>query len=165
MLPLHSVLQRGGGGGVSCCRERGAVGRRGEGRQPPSATPGQKEGMAQRELQQQQSVHENSPRPGHRAPGLAHPGVESKEHGQPGKRENAVAGQAIDGREKRSKYFQGFASVLLILTPFMLTIAFFIEPAGYLIERPISFFAVIFLFAGSLLTSLLNVPVVRRVLG
>ena len=78
---------------------------------------------------------------------------------------NLLVGQAIGEQEHRSKYLQWLASALLILTPFMLTAAFFIEPSGYLIERPISFFAVIFLFAGSLLTSLLNVPLVRRVLG
>ena len=77
---------------------------------------------------------------------------------------NLLVGQTIGAREHRSKYIQWLASALLFAAPFMLTTAFFIEPSGYVIERPISFFAVIFLFAGSLLTSLLNVPVIRRVL-
>lgn len=49
------------------------------------------------------------------------------------------------------------ASLLIVITPVLFFAAFFIEPQGYAIERPVSFWGVVFLVAGVLLHALLNV--------
>jgi hypothetical protein len=50
-----------------------------------------------------------------------------------------------------------FASVLILVTPILFFVAFIYEPAEYLIERPVSFWGVIFLLIGVMLHALLNV--------
>lgn len=49
------------------------------------------------------------------------------------------------------------ASLLILVTPILFFIAFIYEPARYLIERPVSFWAVVFLVAGVILHSFLNI--------
>ena len=49
------------------------------------------------------------------------------------------------------------SSLLILVTPILFFIAFIYEPAGYLIERPISFWGVVLLVAGVILHSLLNI--------
>ena len=50
-----------------------------------------------------------------------------------------------------------FASSLILVTPIMFSIAFMYEPAEYLVNRPISFWAVVFLVVGVLLYTLFNI--------
>lgn len=49
------------------------------------------------------------------------------------------------------------ASLLILITPILFFIAFIYEPAEYLIERPVSFWGVLFLLVGVLLHASLNI--------
>lgn len=49
------------------------------------------------------------------------------------------------------------ASLLIIVTPIMFSAAFFYESAAYMVERPITFWSVLFLFLGVMLHALLNI--------
>ncbi len=55
-----------------------------------------------------------------------------------------------------------FASLLILVTPVLFFIAFIYEPVSYLIERPISFWAVIFLVSGVMLHALLNIKWLKQ---
>jgi hypothetical protein len=50
-----------------------------------------------------------------------------------------------------------FASSLILVTPIMFSIAFMYEPAEYLVNRSISFWAVVFLVVGVLFYTLFNI--------
>ena len=54
------------------------------------------------------------------------------------------------------------ASMLIVVTPPLFFAAFFVEPPVYAIERPISFWGVIFLVTGVLLHALLNLKWLRK---
>jgi len=49
------------------------------------------------------------------------------------------------------------ASLLILVTPVLFFIAFMFEPPDYLIDRPITFWGVVFLFIGVMLHTLLNI--------
>lgn len=53
-------------------------------------------------------------------------------------------------------WLRSIASLLILLAPFLLIIAFVIEPPSYLIDRPVSYWGVVILFVGVLVHSLLN---------
>jgi len=48
------------------------------------------------------------------------------------------------------------SSLLILVTPILFFIAFVYEPPKYLVERPVSFWAVVFLVTGVMLHALLN---------
>lgn len=55
----------------------------------------------------------------------------------------------------------GIASLLIVISSALLAAAFFIEPQDYLIDRPITFWAVVFLLAGVLVHTILNTLMLR----
>jgi len=57
----------------------------------------------------------------------------------------------------RFKKLTRLASILSLITPPMFFVAFIVEPADYLIGRPVSFWAVVFLFGGVMLHTLVNI--------
>lgn len=54
------------------------------------------------------------------------------------------------------------ASLLILVAPILFFMAFLSEPPEYLVERPISFWAVVFLVVGVMLHALLNVKWLNR---
>jgi hypothetical protein len=54
------------------------------------------------------------------------------------------------------------ASLLVLVTPILFFIGFIYEPAEYLIERPVSYWGVVFLVAGAMLHTLLNIKWLNR---
>lgn len=53
--------------------------------------------------------------------------------------------------------FRVFASGLVLISPLLMTVAFWFEPPAYLIDRPISFWGVLTLLLGVLTHSAINV--------
>lgn len=60
---------------------------------------------------------------------------------------------------------RSLASVLIALSPLILFVAFCLEPASYMIERPIGFWGVVCAFVGVMLHTALQIPLVRRLVG
>lgn len=63
-----------------------------------------------------------------------------------------------------SNKISGFSSVLLLISPVLMFIGFVVEPPQYLIERPVSFWGVIFLVVGvlSMVTNGLLATFIRK---
>lgn len=59
-------------------------------------------------------------------------------------------------------FLRKVSSVLILITPILFFIAFIFEPPDYLIDRPISFWAVIFMVAGVTLHAMLNLKFLHR---
>jgi len=55
-----------------------------------------------------------------------------------------------------------FASLLILVTPVLFFVAFIYEPADYLIERPVSFWGVVFLVGGVIIHTLLNMKWINK---
>lgn len=53
-------------------------------------------------------------------------------------------------------WFSKFASFLIMITPLIFFTAFVTEPPSYLVDRPFSFYGVLFLLIGVLLHTLIN---------
>ena len=71
---------------------------------------------------------------------------------------NLMAGSyLVNLKSTNFQSLRKISSLLILVTPILFFIAFIYEPADYLIERPISFWGVVFLVAGVLLHSLLNI--------
>ncbi len=60
---------------------------------------------------------------------------------------------------------RSLASVLLALSPLILFVAFCLEPAVYAIERPIGFWGVVCAFVGVMLHSVMQVTLIRGLVG
>ena len=58
-----------------------------------------------------------------------------------------------------------WASFLILITPALFVLAFAIEPISYLIDRPISFWAVIILFSGVVIHTLLETKLIKSRIG
>lgn len=54
------------------------------------------------------------------------------------------------------------ASLLILVTPILFCVAFVIEPPAYLIDRPVTFWAVISLVVGVMLHTVLNIKFAQR---
>jgi hypothetical protein len=54
------------------------------------------------------------------------------------------------------------ASVLILITPIIFFAAFIYEPPEYLVERPVSFWGVVFLLAGVMLHALVNISWLKK---
>ncbi len=66
---------------------------------------------------------------------------------------NLMAANRHDGGRSQSCFprLANVASILLLITPFLFVAAFVTEPASYAVERPITFWAVVMLFAAVVL--------------
>lgn len=76
---------------------------------------------------------------------------------------NLMAGNYLLGVEEANFLrLKKLASLLIVVTPPLFFAAFIVEPPVYAIERPISFWGVIFLVTGVLLHALLNLKWLRK---
>ena len=57
---------------------------------------------------------------------------------------------------------QVMSSVIVLLAPWLILVGFIIEPPSYLVERPFTFWGIVFLFVGVLLRALLHLSWAKR---
>ena len=75
---------------------------------------------------------------------------------------NLLVGQNLESYLNSLAIIQALASSLILASPFLVFLGFLFESPSYLIDRPYSYWGIVFLFTGTVVILILRLPWLKR---